>query len=233
MGAGKVLAITGVTLGVLAAGAVVGDNVARGYAQDQVAERVQTELGLAQPPQVDLGGVPFSLALITRRVPTANLSATQVPLEVSGERITLETGDVVAEDLALQDDRLAIGSASGDGLLGYPALSRLAGVPVEAGEETGRVQVSYTAELFGQELVALVSAVPALDDERDGLVLTQTRISIAGFDLGEEVAQRIMDELVAPIEFELPYGLTPDSISADASGVRLAITAKDLVLPAR
>jgi len=227
----KTLAITGVTLAVIGGGAVVGDNIARSYAQDQVAQQVQDEFGLAEPPTVELGGVPFSTFFVTRRVPSASLRATDLPLEISGQQVTVDTVEIVAEDLQIDGDRITIGSGRADGLVGYPALTQLAGVPVAAGAETGRVQVSYTAELFGRELEAVVSAMPALNDDRDRLLLNQPQIQVAGFELSESIAQWIIDELVAPIQLELPYGLVPESVAADASGVRVAVTAQDFLVP--
>jgi hypothetical protein len=231
VGALKVLAITGVSLAVIGGGAVIGDNVARSYVQDQVARQLQTGLGLAEPPVVELGGVPFSLVFVNHRIPTASLSATDVPLEISGQQVTVDTVEIAAQDLTIDGDRITIGRGRADGLVGYPALTQLAGVPVEAGDETGRVQVSYTAELFGRELVAMVSAVPVLNDGRDRLLLGEPRIEVAGFELSESVAQWIMDELVAPIDLALPYGLIPESLAADSAGVRVAVTAQDFLVP--
>jgi hypothetical protein len=126
---------------------------------------------------------------------------------------------------------VVVTNAEGEAVLGYPALSALAGVPVEATGEPGRLQVSYTADLFGRELVAVVSAVPALSSAGDQLELTEARIAIAGFDLGEDVAQRIMDQLVRPIDFDLPYGVVPDAIAVDDAGMTLELSARDLVVP--
>lgn len=231
MGLLKPLVITGSVLAVLAVGAVVGDNLARGVAEDQVAGRIQTELGLAEPPDVELGGVPFTAVLVTRRVPSAVLTARDVPIEVSGQEVSLERVDVEATDLVLGDARLVVRSAQADVVLGYPAVTTLAGVPVDADAEAGRLQVTYTAELFGQQREAVVSAVPALAATGTRLELTEPRLSIAGFDLGEEVARRIMDALVQPIDLELPYGLVPDSLAVADEGLTLALVADDLVVP--
>ncbi|MDQ7993105.1 MAG: DUF2993 domain-containing protein [Propionicimonas sp.] len=231
MGVLKPLLITGAAVVVLGVGAVLGDSAVRGVAEVRVAGQVQQELGLAEPPEVELGGTPFTAALITREVPSAALRATDVPVEVSGQQITLDTVEVVAQDLALGAGEVHVGSGRAEALVGYPALSTLAGVPVEAGDEPGRVQVSYTAALFGQQLVAVVSAVPALSTDATQVELTQTRISIAGFDLGENVAQRILDQVVEPIRLELPYGLVPESIEAAADGLTVAVTATDLTVP--
>ncbi len=231
MGVLRGLAITGVSLVVIGGGAVVGDGLARSYVEDQVAQQVQTGMNLAEPPTVELGGLPFSTVFITHRIPTANLSAAAVPLEISGQQIIVDAVEIQAQDLTVDGDQITIRLGRAEGVVGYPALTRLAGVPVEAGSEAGRVQVSYTAQLFGRELVALVSAVPTLNEERDRLLLGQPQIQVAGFELSESIAQWIIDELVAPIDLELPYGLIPAALSADESGVRVAVTAEDFLLP--
>lgn len=231
MGALKALAITGLSLAVIGGGAVVGDGVARSYAEGQAAQQVQTALGMAQPPEVELGGWPFSLALLTRRVPTASLSAAEVPLDISGQKVVVQEVEITAEDLSIDGAEITVGSGRADGLVGYPALTQLAGVPVEAGDEAGRVEVSYTAQLFGRELVASVSAVPALSAERDRLLLEHPQIEVVGIQLSDSIAQWIIDQLVAPIPLELPYGLTPEEIAPGADGVRVAVTAQDFLVP--
>lgn len=231
MGALKALAITGISLAVLGGAAVVGDGFARGYVEEQVATQFQTGMNLPEPPTVELGGFPFSTVFVTHRIPTAGLSAAAMPLEISGRQITVENVRIEAQELTIDGSQVTIGSGRADGLVGYPALSRLASVPVTAGDQAGRVQVSYTAELFGRELVAVVSAVPALNDGRDRLLLEQPQIQVAGFELSESIAQWIVDELVAPIDLELPYGLIPAEIAADAAGVRVAVTAEDFLIP--
>lgn len=231
MGVLKVLAITGVSLAVIGGGAVIGDGLVRSHVQNQVAEQIRTGMNLAEPPSVELGGTPFSLVFLTHRIPTAHLTAATVPLEISGRQIRVDDVEIVAQDVTIDGDRITIGTGRAQGRVGYPALTELAGVPVEAGGQQGRVQVSYTANLFGQDIVAEVSAVPALNDDRDRLLLTEPQINIAGFPLSDAITNWVVNDLVAPISLELPYGLIPDSIAADSTGVEVAVTAQDFLVP--
>lgn len=231
MGVLKAVAITGVSLAVLGGAAYLGDGFARSYVEGQVARQFQTGMNLPEQPTVELGGMPFSTVFLTRRIPTAQLSAASVPLEISGQQITVEAVKVEARDLTIDGDDITVGYGRAEGVVGYPALTQLAGIPVEAGAETGRVQASYTAELFGQELVAVVSAVPLLNEEHDRLLLDQPQIQVAGFPLSDEIAQWIVNELVAPIRLELPYGLTPAAVSAGDAGVTVAVTAENYLIP--
>ncbi len=231
MGALKALAITGSALLIVGAGAVVGDSLFRTAAQDHVAAQLQSELGLAQPPTVELGGVPFSAVLVTRTLPSASASAVDVPLEISGVEVSLDRVSAQGTDLVLGSEQVVVSKATGEATLGYPGLTSLAGVPVEAGDEPGRVQVSYTADLFGRELVAVVSAIPSVEESGDLLDLDSPQISIAGIELSQDVADRIISLLVKPIKFELPYGLTVQQITADSAGLTLELAADNLVVP--
>lgn len=231
MGALKAVAITGVSLVVLGGAAYFGDGFARSHVEGQVAQQIQTGMNLPEPPTVELGGMPFSTVFITRRLPTAKLSAASVPLEVSDQRIAVDDVSVEVRDLTVDGDQITIGYGRAEGVVGYPSLTQLAGIPVEADSEPGRVRASYTAELFGQELVAMVSAVPLLSEGRDQLLLDQPQIQVAGFPLSDDIAQWIVDELVAPIRFDLPYGLTPAAVSASNAGVTVAVTAENYLLP--
>lgn len=231
MGVLKALAITGVSLAVIGGGAVIGDGLVRSHVQNQVAGQIQTGMNLAEPPAVELGGTPFSLVFLTHRIPIAHLTAATVPLEISGRQIQVDDVQIDAQDVTIDGDRITIGTGRAQGRVGYPALTELAGVPVKAGDQPGRVQVSYTAKLLGQDVVAEVSAVPALNDERDRLLLTEPQISVAGFQLSDELTNWVVNNLIASISLELPYGLIPDSIAADSTGVEVAVTAKDFLVP--
>ncbi|MEA5054087.1 MAG: DUF2993 domain-containing protein [Propionicimonas sp.] len=226
----KPLAITGGVLVLLAGGAVVGDNLVRDQTEQRVAASVQADLGLEATPEVSLGGVPFSTVFITRKVPQGSLVATDVPVQVSGQAVALDSLTVHAQDIALSDTEVELGSATGEAILPYAALSDLAAAPVESVGD-GRLQISYTAHLFGKDRVAAVSAVPEFDPASQQLTLTQTRISIAGFPLSDDVSQAIMDALVKPIPLELPLGIKLDTLNVETPGLRLTATADGLRFP--
>jgi len=67
-----------VTLIVLAVLFFVGDNVARSYAQNMIASRIQTSDGLAQKPSVTIQGFPFLTQLAARDLKVVDVSASNV-----------------------------------------------------------------------------------------------------------------------------------------------------------
>lgn len=226
----KPLAVTLVVLAVLGGAGVVADFVVRDQAEQQVAQTVQKKLGLESPPSVTLGGVPFSAALVTRKVPDASLSAQDVPLEVSGKPVSFTDVHATAKDLVLQGQQVRIDSAKVTAVLPYSGLSTLAGVPVE-GTADGKLKVSYTADLFGDSRVATVSAVPVLDAKGDKVRLTETSIEIAGFPLSDQVAQSIMDAVIRPIPLKVPKGVSLDGLSVESKGLLLNASMSDLSVP--
>lgn len=226
----KPLAVTVVVLAVLGGAGVVADFVVRDQAEQQVAQTVQQKLGLESPPDVTLGGVPFSAALVTRKVPDASLSAKDVPLKVSGKAVSFSDVHATARNLVLQDRTVLIDSADVDAVLAYAELSTLAGVPVEATAD-GRLRVSYKADLFGDSRVAAVSAVPVLDEKGRQLRLTEASIEVAGFPLSDDIAQSIMDAVIRPIPLKLPEGVTLDGIEVEPEGLLLTASLSDLSVP--
>ena len=229
MGVAKPLAITVTLLALRGVGGVVGDGLARSAAQDEVARQLQSELGLPQRPEVELGGVPFTAVVVTRRLPSAAVSGVDVPLEISGAALSLDRVAVQATDLVLGNGQVVVTEVTGEAVLGYPALTTLVGVPVADAGQPGRLQVSYTAELFGGERVAAVTARPVLVD--GAIELTEPQITIVGIELGQDVSRRIIEQLVSPIAFELPSGVVADSIAVDAAGLTLDLSARELVVP--
>jgi hypothetical protein len=67
-----------VTLIVLAVILFVGDNVARSYAQNMIASKIETSDGLTQKPSVTIQGFPFLTQLAARDLKVVDVSASNV-----------------------------------------------------------------------------------------------------------------------------------------------------------
>lgn len=230
MGWLKPLAVTAGVVGVLGVAGYFADAAVRTAAEEQVARQIQTGLALSEPPAVDLGGVPFSIVFVTRQLPSASLTAASIPVQISAHDVSLEEVEVTASDVVLGSSETVLGSAQGEAVLSYASLATIAGVPIEP-IDTERLQASYAVELFGRELVAVVSAVPVLDGPTQEVALTQARIGIAGFDLSEETSQWILDVVVQPIPILLPYDIKLDEVAVRPDGLGLAAASDDLRIP--
>lgn len=226
----KTLGITALAAAVLGVGGYVGDGYARDATEQQVARSLQTSLNLDEPPEVTLGGVPFSLAFVTRTVPDGRAGSPSVPVEVAGKIVTLDNVTATAQRIRLEDTRVVLGAAQGEAGLDYADLSTLAGVPVDYGED-GRLRVRYTAALFGQQVTAEVSAVPQLDEPAQQIRLVDAELTVAGLALDAAVVQQLLDRIVQPIDVALPYDIRVASLEARPEGLHVGVEGEDVAIP--
>lgn len=226
----KTIAIAGVSLAVLGVGGYVADNAVRDNVEARVVSSLTTALHPTGVPEVELGGTPFSLALLTHTIPDAQLAVAGLPVEMAGHPVTLADVSVAAQQLSFTDNQLVLGSATGEARLSYDDLSAVASVPIGYGG-SDRLQASYTVTVFAAELTASVSAVPELDVATQQLRLTQAKLTVAGVDLGAEALQSLIDAVVEPVDVALPYGVKLTAITPTAEGLQLAAAGDQLVIP--
>jgi hypothetical protein len=210
-------------------GAYLCDNLFRGYAENRVAEAINTELGV-EGASVTLGGVPFATALVTRSVPSAHLELDAVPLEISGHKVELTDVTADASDIRLEGDAVHVTSLTGTATLSYTDLAELAQVPVTyAGD--GRLELRYTREFFGREFSFAVSALPELDVAGQVIRLTDPKVDLAGANIEVNLTQDQLDAIVEPINVQLDNGLRLTSMAPDDSGVHVGVSGENLTLP--
>ena len=230
MAALKSVAIAGVSLAVLGVGGYFADNAVRDNVEARVVSSLQAALHPSGTPEVELGGTPFSLALLTRTVPDAQLAVAGLPVEMAGHPVTLADVSVTAQQLTLTDAQLVLGSATGEARLSYDDLSAVASVPIQYGG-SDRLQASYSVSVFAQEFTASVSAVPELDVAAQHLRLAQAKLTVAGVDLDAEALQTLIDAVVQPVDVALPYGVRLTAITPTPQGLQLAAAGEQLVIP--
>ncbi len=226
----KAVAGTAVTLAVLGVGGYFADSAVRATAEDRVATALQQELDLSARPLVHLGGVPFSLALVTRSVPDASAEAAVVPLAMSGQQVELTDVRLTTGAIQLEDGQARIASARATAVLGYADLARVAGVPV-APAGNGRLELRYARDVLGRELTLAISVRPELDVEAALVRLTDPRLEVGGQSVDVNLSQAQLDAIVEPISVELEQGLRLTSIDPTGAGVGVAVAGEDLAVP--
>jgi hypothetical protein len=215
-----------VVVAILGAGGYVADSWARGRAEAQAAVAIQARLGLARKPGVTIGGFPFSLAFLTRTVPSARVTAERVPFEVSGR--TAEISGVLADSDAIRlvGDRVRLDRVTVTGVLGYAELGEIAGVPISyAGD--GRIALTYTTQVSGHQLTVGITAQPRLDVEAGVIRLAKPK---ADADTAAQVtlSQAQLQRLARPIPLELGSGVRLTSLAPSEGGIAVAATATDV-----
>ena len=216
-----------VFLALIGGGGYVADSYLRGRAESQAASAIQSALGLDAKPGVTLDGFPFALAYLTRSVPSARATAREVPLTISGHKVSLSDVMVDSDTVRLDGDDVHLARATGTAVLGYGDLAELAGVPVSyAGD--GRLKFSYTAVIGGQQLGVGITAVPKLD--AGAIRLTKVKLDVDGSP-SVPLSQTQLAALARPVPVKLPKGVQLTALTPSEGGVAVAALATDLTLP--
>lgn len=217
-----------VLLAVVGVGGYLADSYVRGRAEDLAASAIRAQLGLDATPGVTLGGFPFSMVYVTRSVPSARVTARQVPLTIAGRTVNLSGAMVDSDTIRMVGDEVRLARVTGTAVLGYGDLAQLAGVPVSyAGD--GRLKVSYTAAIGGQKLGVGLTAVPRLDAGAGVIRLTKVKLD-QGSSPPLPLSQAQLTSLAKPIPVKLPKGVRLTALTPSEGGVAVAALATDLTL---
>nr|WP_300146529.1 DUF2993 domain-containing protein [Propionicimonas sp.] len=217
-----------IVVAVIGAGGYLADSWVRDQTEARAAAAIQDALGLAEKPAVTLGGFPFSLAFLTQSVPSARVTAEKVPITVSGTKAELSGVLVDSDTISVVGNRARIQRVTGTGVLGYAGLGDIAGVPISyAGE--GRIALTYTARIAGQQLTVGVTAEPRLDVDAAVIRLVKPTVDPAA---ATQVAlsQAQLQRLARPIPVELGKRARVTSLATAQGGIAVAVTASDVSL---
>lgn len=214
---------------VLGVGGWFGDNWLRGYAQDQAVKAAGSYLGDGDAT-VTLGGTPFFPSLFTRSVPSAHIEVAALPLEISGKKVKLT--DVVADTgtVALGPSEVTVASMTGSATLSYADVSTIAEVPITYAKD-GRLQLSYTRDVFGNQVSFAVSALPKLDVDEQVVRLTDPKLDLNGTTLDLAFTQDQLDSIVEPIKLTLDHDLRLTRIVPEEGGIAIGVDGTNLRLP--
>jgi hypothetical protein len=226
---------------VLVAVLVIGDRVAAWAAQQQLANQVARELATYQvesaPPEASIGGFPFltqvvageyeQITLRLRNVGSESLRLPAVELVASGVTAAPETllnreGPIHA--------RQVVGSAT----VGYEQVRALAGRDNLLLEpDAGALRVRLPVELLDVPLTLVGTAAvePAGNVIRirvlELAVEEPTGLPAGAGPLVDQIARDLSVDVPLP---PLPYGLSVDSVRAEASGLVVSVSAMDVLL---
>lgn len=226
-----------VALLVLAGLLLLADRGLAAVAQRTVAAEVQAAAGLPAEPEVDLGGFPFLTQAVRGRYDRVEVRSTRVPADglvldrldavLLGAQVPL--GEVLSGAVA----RVPVEQVTARALVGYDQLRQQSGDRrLTFAPDAGRLRVTGTVEVFGQELSAV--AVSRLDVVDGDLLVTAESFEV-GSDLADALLTGALEgrfDLRVPVE-GLPYGLAVTDVEVAADGVVVLAQAADTVLEAQ
>jgi DUF2993 family protein len=146
---------------VLAAALIWGDRLAAGYAQDQIAHRIQG-YGFPARPAVTVEGFPFLTQLISGRLDGVDISSSRMRLGPVQASVRAHAAGIV---LGTGRGSGTISRLTATGLITYPAIAKLAGnagLPhlAVAADGTREVRLQIGLSLFTVTAFASVTVVP-------------------------------------------------------------------------
>lgn len=121
-----------VVVAILAALALLGDALLRGFAERRVAAKLQITLSLSERPTVDIGGWPFAIRALAQSFPS---------VEISGRDVAIEGLTVARFELRLRE-------------VGFTASELLSGNARTIDIGSGRGSIRLTSEIISERLSA-------------------------------------------------------------------------------
>jgi hypothetical protein len=220
-----------VVAGLVVAALYGGDRWARERVERQIATQLQSSLATPTPPAVTIEGSPFLTQLASRNIRRAQVVADDLGT-TNNSAMPIAHVDLILTDITSTDwfQTMTASHIEGGGLLDYDALERAANVPLSyAGD--GRIKAEATTDVFGARVVAQITGVPKLEQDKQVIVLSDPKITVAGVDVPGFTAQALLRAVLRPIPVKgLPLGLTLSSVAAEENSLRVGLVADQVPL---
>ncbi|GIE59740.1 hypothetical protein Aoc01nite_51420 [Actinoplanes octamycinicus] len=216
--------------GGLLTAAIAGDRWAAGSAADRLADRLRCAGGLAQRPEVTVGGMPFLTQLARGRFDDVRVEAAAVEVgrfhagvAARARQVRTAAGSVRAASLTVE------------ATFRYAELTAPDDVPGRAPGEfgydgAGRLRLATTAPVLGREVPVVVHAAPELTGP--DLVVRPVEVEVPAIGiripadrLGDRARPRVIG-LPA-----LPAGLAYQGVTATPDGLRITAGGADIGVP--
>ncbi|GAA2062618.1 DUF2993 domain-containing protein [Streptomyces albiaxialis] len=235
----RALRIVLVIVIVLAGLFVAADRVAVNMAEDEVAEKLMTELNVPSSgdASVSIDGFPFLTQVASKDLDKVEAELSGITADAGDRRVTLTKVELSGSDVRLSDNysSAVASSATGSVHISYADLSRAADEGVRVGyggkDKSGRGQVKVTAAV----------TVPVLGKTLERSVYST--VSVQGGDTvrlhAEEVPGSripgVEDAVRKKIDFDrkidqLPDGLKLKKVVTTETGIDVAVSGTDVNL---
>jgi hypothetical protein len=203
---------------ILAGALVIGDRVAKSYAQDKIAQQIQTQATLASKPSVNIEGFPFLTQLAAHDLRKVDISAR----DVREDKIDISAINATASGVHLNSSfsGATIDQVSGTALITFASLEAAAGtkgitLAADPAGGPGSLQIS-AGPLTAKAKVTLTSP-----DQ------VTVKMESQGGILGSLIGQLPNYIITIP---PLPAGLKVNSVSVTSQGVVLTAAARNTTL---
>ncbi|NBM18257.1 DUF2993 domain-containing protein [Streptomyces sp. GC420] len=237
----RILLIIAVILGGLF---VAVDRLAVNYAENEAAERLRANEGLAESPTVSIAGFPFLTQVLSGELDEVDATISDFKASGQGEAVVIDELTATMRGVVLADDYSSATAerATGSAVISYDELLKAARAePVEIGAGitarvtklsdggNGKIKVGITADVpvIGERDFEVLSTVKVVDGDTVE-VHADTLPDFPGAGLADQQVRRVTDfeEKIT----ELPRGIALEKVTAGADGVRISVTGSQVAL---
>lgn len=214
----------------LAVVVVVGDVLARSFAQNTIAAQAAQQMNMAEEPEVSIEGWAFLPQAVSGSYSGISLDADSAAVEnveVEQVRVALSDVDAPLSDLVSGQPDVVAGQVDGSVMLPYDYLnSELPeGVTLTAEGEEPRMSGELAITELG--LSSEVTAGVEFDFDGDSLDVAPVDVEV------ENAPAAVVDNAAGMLSFsiqipDLPYGLRIADVESTGSGIRIDGTAEDV-----
>ncbi|MDO5681941.1 MAG: DUF2993 domain-containing protein [Propionibacteriaceae bacterium] len=221
--------VVALVLGLVLLGVV--DRVGVRQAETQVARLVGANLGLSDEPVVRIDGVPFLTQVAANRFDHVRLSGRGIPAGTPERPLLVDRIDLDLRQVRTADRfrQVTAGQLTGSAGVTWTEITQQVGASVTP-QDGGRVQVDFTADLYGQQVPFVISARPILDIPTQQVRLGEPQVIVAAYRIPDDVVERIAEESVPPVELSLPLGLTAADLRVGRTHLELDLAGTDVRL---
>ncbi len=208
------------------------DQLLRVYIEHRADKQIEARYG--GQADVDLGGWPFALALVTQRLPEAHATITGAEVANGDKKARVESIEIALTGLSpISDlDSATAEHVSATATMSWNQLSVLLGFPIRQVDD-GRVEVKTSVQVLQRVVPVVLEADLAL--EQDGtLVLSNPSLTIADISmpLPTSLLQLALDQLSPELKMPTPGGLSYQDLSLGADAVTIQLSGQNIALAA-
>ncbi len=211
--------------------AIGADYAARAWADAEVAQRLQPELGTPALPTVEVGSFPFLVQAASGKVSSVRVQADGAG-STNNQRLQVRHLDVTATGVH-SDDGFKTSTAdhvAGTAEIDVTELSELSGEKVSSAGD-GKVAFTRSTEVLSRTLDVVVTGRPSLDAASQTLTLADPTVEVATVTLPQTVVDLLVRTLVKPVEITgIPLGLELTSIAVDDEGMTAEVAGDNVRL---
>ncbi len=220
------------------------DTAARVRVAAVIAEQVQVELGLEEPPDVTIAGEGFLGQAVRGEYDGATISAPSLRYEgvtLGATRVRLKEMRVPCSVLLGGDGTVTVGSGDASAVLPWKELDARASDAVGTRITLSRDGGSLVAAAKVASIPLTLSGTPTVKGKN--IVLTPTDVEVAGRELSVKAARgvaetlglgRASEALLDGVTFsldEVPEQLTVERVAVASSGLRISGTLAPVEVP--